>query len=312
MRLSGVILVVVLLAGCVFDDDLRYIPKTHTGFLLNYQAGAKTVVKLSEGTTETNWRAYTEMGEVSDFSGTEKTIWFAEAKAHKIFEYDPQSQTVIQTIETGTFTPDYLCAGEKVIFLSDATAGQIGFFRLKNKQLTVITPGYKPGQNVYRSGKFYVQADSQTVDIYDEQAYARVGSVSFNHPVKAIDVDARSRIFVHTISGNNAWQGFIDYNSNRLAKEEETVNYEKVRYTPYVERPLGKEYLRDIQKINGRLNTVVLPLCSDFEVDFFESVVYFLHQDSLYSLQLSDNLVQPLAALEGEFQKAWYFIEQIP
>ncbi|MEZ4777106.1 MAG: hypothetical protein R3D00_28275 [Bacteroidia bacterium] len=312
MRLFGIILAGLLLTGCVFDEDVRFIPETQTGFILNRQAATKSVIKITGDIAETHWLAYPGMGEISDFSGSEKTIWFAEAMAHKIFEYDPGSQGVVQSLETQSLTPHFICAGEKVILLSDSAADQIGFFRLKNQQLTIVGTEYKPGQAVYRSGKFYVQAGDKTVDIYDELAYASIGTAIFDHAIKSIEADARSRIFVHTTEGNNAWQGLIDYNSNSISKPEAAVNYEKVRYTPYVERPLGKEYLRDVQKINGKLNTAVTQACSDFEVDFFESIIYFLRQDSLYSLKIADNLVRPLAPLDGEFQKAWYFIEEIP
>ncbi|MDX2249108.1 MAG: hypothetical protein SF052_20140 [Bacteroidia bacterium] len=312
MRLLTILLAGTTLCGCVFDDDLRFVPQTHTGFILSQQTDQKSLIRIIADQVERDWKVYPGVGEISDFSGTEKTIWFAEGDKRQIFEYDPENQQVLQTFSTGELTPDYICVGESVILICDSVEEKIGFFRLKNEKLTLTTPGYKPGKAVYRSGKFYVKADDRIVDIYDEQAFASIGKAIFEYKIVEIEADARSRIFIHTREGNTSRQAFIDYNSNNIAEPEKVVAYEKIRYTPYVENPLGKEYMRDLQQVNGKLNIAGSPVCSDFEIDFFESVVYFIRQDSLYSLHIIDNAEAARIPLTGKFQKAWYFIKQIP
>ncbi|MEZ4828088.1 MAG: hypothetical protein R3C61_17660 [Bacteroidia bacterium] len=305
----AVIAVIVLMAGCVFDDDLRFVPQTGSVFL---HTGERNVIKITDTGATAEWKLAGAWEKVDDISGTQKTLWLAEGSTRQIWEYNPVEEQIVRSRETGTLSPHFIAAGDKVVAVCDTSEHLLGFFRQKDQVFTVVDPGFVPGRLAYRNGKFYIVADQKNVAVYDEQAYAQIGFVAFSHQIVSVEADARSRIFVHTREGSNSWQGMIEYNTNSIGIEEQPVGYKKIRYTPYVEKPLGKEYIRDIQLVNGRLNIEGTPECTDFEADFFESNVYLVQRDTLFSFEIATGKQAAILPFTGNFLKGWYFIEQIP
>ena len=74
----------------------------------------------------------------------------------------------------------------------------------------------------------------------------------------------------------------IYYHSDEISGAKTTVNFTKIRYSPFRDRPLGKELLSSVLQINGKLNYVPRPDASDFEVDFLEGSGFTIRQMILY------------------------------
>lgn len=314
LRLGIIGLIAVLLTGCAFDDDIRFHPATIASFLLLEHNGVSSVIKIDNQSAIFSYESLIgeSPGAITDIAGQDGDLWVSVWPGNTLLKVDPATDQVKQSVSTAPLVPHLIGAGENTIMVADTGAGILGYYLLKKEKWVYDTLDQISGPVLYFNQKFYLGLAATEVGIFSEKALTQIQKIDFQNRIEWIDADNRGRIFVHTRADSILSRGQIDFNGDVLAVPEAEVSYEKNIYTPYRERPLGKEYARDIILTDGKLNIPGRPLCDDAVADFFESVVYLVWGDTLYLRNINTQKNTVLGAIEGNFQKAEHFIDQIP
>ena len=108
------LLMVLIHAGCAFDDDTGYYPVTKRAFLLVADTtGVGKQLLLIEGNTLTrDWAQKAGMtGTLTAIASREDAHWIAAANPNQVHLADSKTDRLTRTFDTGDLRPDYLCAG---------------------------------------------------------------------------------------------------------------------------------------------------------------------------------------------------------
>ncbi len=303
------LLMVLIHAGCTFDDDTGYYPITKRAFLLVADtAGVGKQLLLIEGNTlAKDWVQKAGMtGTLTAIASREDAHWIASANPNQVHLADPKNDRLIQSFDTGALRPDHLCAGDEYLLISDSSARRIGFLHRKKGDLITMDLPAAPGKAVYRSRKFYLQLGSRKVQILREEALAMLAEVELTRPVVDLQVDNLISILVFT-RDSALYRAAIDYNTNSLSQAERPEAADKVQVSPIRVAIYGKERLSPVTLRDGRLFPGGYTGVTDFETDFFEAQVYYCARDSLFRHSISNSANQALGSLAGEIQNSFFF-----
>ncbi|TAE47592.1 MAG: hypothetical protein EAZ89_17475 [Bacteroidetes bacterium] len=294
-----------LLTACAFDNDAAYEPVTKAAVILaEDSSGAKSLIHISGGQMDTAWAASLLAGaSLTDMSGDGEGVWIA-TKEGGLFKIDAEG-LVNQTFTLNNITPHFICAGLDYVMISDSSRDQVVFVRKKEGHISLRSSMGKPGFLVYKSGKFYVKEDSSRVGIYREVALARTGAVETGHRIWDMIPGSRSAIYVYGGEGTR-YESQIDYNEDRISVEAVPVPYVKIRRSPYRVSRFGKEYTGYATLEGTRVSPGPPDAAQDFEADFFESLIYYRRQDSVFAWPIFIQQRTFLGRSDKKFLKSYY------
>ncbi|MDW8332578.1 MAG: hypothetical protein RMM53_00010 [Bacteroidia bacterium] len=156
----------LLLAGCAFDDDERFVPRPRAVyFLCSDDEGNRTVVKLNE-----TWQKTSEPATDFDVYKTEKSAVVWTVFGNRIRGRESATGKT-EEFTFDAFTPTGLCVGKDWhVVWGDK---KLCFFqsRAKNRKTVVVATDFTPRIALYNNRKFYFAADS-VVAVYHETAFA--------------------------------------------------------------------------------------------------------------------------------------------
>lgn len=306
---AGVLLLMLLQGGCRFDDDSAYYPFTQKAFLLitDSLSTDKQLIRIENETITPHWEQQLGInGTLTAIGSYENTCWIASALPNEVHLADPENNQLLQSFSTDDLRPDFICAGDQYVLVSDSAAHRIGFLHRKKGTLTTIDLTDAPSRAVYRSRKFYLQLGARTVAIFREEALATLGEVAFERTIEDLQVDNLISIQVFT-RDTALYQASIDYNTNALSVAERLETADQVQVSPIRVASYGKEWLGRVAMQDSRLSQGGFTEVTDFETDFFESTIYYVARDSLFRYRIATDDNQPFGPLIGEIQNSFFF-----
>ncbi|MEO0469459.1 MAG: hypothetical protein AAF206_07565 [Bacteroidota bacterium] len=301
------------LVACEFDGDLRYQVRTQRGFFWSQaDDGSRGIWVWQAGNlmpqAEAAWGVAAE--DVLSIDGREGELWIGLQNPNEAWQLDPLTDEVLQRIPLGDFQPHFLSIGESTLLLGDSSRQQIAFYDRSSESLVVDTIPGIPGQMAYRSQKYFVQTGPQQLTIYIESAFAPISEISLSHPIVDLVLDNGVQTIAITRTGDDFFQSAINYNTNRL-QDEFSVRYRKLRPTPFDHQIYGREYLQNIQLNGQRLFPGDLQPVEDFEIDFFESQLFLIRNDSLIQRSLLSEEERYLQDFPDSLVQAWFFVGEV-
>jgi hypothetical protein len=189
---------------------------------------------------------------------------------------------------------------------------------LKNEETKIFNLSEKPAIPVAANHKFYIKQGEKNMGIYEETNFGERENLVFNYPIQDIQVDVNTSagIWVQTKNQDTTYESSISllsdsYNfADRLRESKTNPPYTKKRYSPYSNKPFGKEYLYPVYLYKGKFSLIAsVQNISDFEMNFFESQVFYLKSSKLYHYNVAKKQTSELGAFSGSFLKSYFYLD---
>ena len=305
----------LLFCGCNgWDDDSEFESRTRAAYFLCEQAatGLNSVHKHADGGLEMGWnqRFGIADGDVGDLYSSASAIWLSDAENGRVLEIDPAEDRILQDISL-PHRADHFAVGEREIMVVDTAANQHSFYKRRNGDVLTLSLGDGNGPVLYNNARFYFQSDASTMQVIDEYAYTSRAEAALTYPISAFEFNRFKNIVVQT--ADTALRYFIILSGveDRLIGAEAIVAYQKIRHTPYLEARFGREWIEDVRLEGTQLLSGAWTLpdsAANFEVDFFESMVYYQWGDSLFQYDLNANSVTDKQFFNWELRSSAYWL----
>lgn len=311
-------LIAGLLGGCNWDDDSEFKVVTKASFFLvsPVNGGESSVLRLENGQIIPDWNGTFGIGNLAftDFTAETDKIWIADGLKNEIQEINLVSGKSERTYDTGDLIPHCMAVGTDFLLFGDSAAKQMGFLNLKNRDLTVIDVSLPPQRIVYNAQKFYIQFGTSVMAIYNELAFAPVASFDLQKPIIDFQLNTLKQVDVLTEDSTGHYLSTIEANGDFLSRENIDVSWIRKRSSPYFSSRFGSEFLGEVflrEDSTISANGVSGIDADAFEMDFFESVLQYTHNDSLFLRDLqADSLIsgQPFPWI---IHRGWHYIGTI-
>lgn len=309
------LLTLVLAWGCNgWDDDSEFESRTRAAYFLavNPLTGENAVHKYADGEFEMGWnqRFGISDGDVGDLFSSESTIWLSAASTGRLLEIDPADNSILQDISM-PHRVDFFAIGARQIFAVDTAQDQYSFYRHRNGDVVTIDVNGSAGPVLYNNTRFYFQSDSSTISIIDEYALTSRAEATPTRRISDFQFNRFKNIVLNTSDASGSHFILLSGVDDLLVGGEAPVTYTKARYTPYLEARFGREWVEDVRLEGNSLISGAFVLADsvrNFEVDFFESDLYYQWGDSLYLYDLELNSLSDKAFFDWELQKSAYWL----
>jgi len=313
--LVGGISLIMATTGCEYDVDEEFYIETRISFLLFEDSNNqdKSILALEDTILTFDWQKKIGLNASSlgDMQGSGSYLWVSDVQGNRILKIDPTAQRAVEIYELGTITPHLMSIGETYILISDTTTTRAGFIHIDKQDIYTRSLPEIPGKSLYRSNKFYLQTGDDILTIFNEQALSPTHSLKLKGTINDLQVEDEKFIVVYTHREDNSetlQASRINYNTDAFTLKEADTRFRKVRHSPYSVANFGKEYLENITlDFDGRLSVNNLNQVADFEADFFESRLFFMRLDSLFSYDIPVSDIRFLGKVEGKMARSWFY-----
>ena len=305
--------ILVIFSGCSLDDDQAFFITSRKAFFLleNTTEKTKTILGFSESGLRSDLQL--EWGvsrdQLSDMSAKQQMFWLAIADQQQVIQIDPSSEGVTQSFDTGSLFPHFLSIGDQYLLLSDTINKQIGFLHLASGKMFLRETQGTPMQAVWKAGKFYIAIKDLGISIFNEVALARQGILPLEGEIVELQADQAQSVYVYT--SDSLLESAIEVNADRWLYQERSINAVKKRWSTVRTPIFDKEWTSPVQlsSINNLMDPGMVYM-QDFEVDFFESRVFGLRNDSLFSYFLPTSELSYEGEIEGRMIKAYFWLTE--
>jgi len=286
--------VLMVLAGCGWDDDRSYAIESRASFLIANTAssGLSTVWRYEAGGLQAGWNGSVGVAD-QDFGGLEfkeGSLWLADAGSSEILQIDPSTDEVIGRISGLPIRPHTFALGERHILIGDTAARQIAFIRRKNGDEVVIDRDHAPGSVIYNNRLFFLQEGDSSLTVFDEWALTPRSELDLPYPIQELQFNRLRNAFMSMRDGEDDYLGSVSGTTGLVSREADPVPYQKIRFTPYLDPRFGSEWPDDLRLTDGELSSerLFFPMSmTNFEADFFDAKLFYQSGDSLYRYDLT-------------------------
>lgn len=310
------------LASCTYDDDTAFYPETPATVLWaetmgqGGPVGSLVMVRASgEVIPDWSWAPGANPAAVSAMAGDGQHMWLGIAATEEILRIDLQREALEKSFSVAPLSPHYLVRGEAALLFIDTTLqGTLGLLDLKDDTWEVLTfedslsSSLRFGPGAYKSQKYYLRTNRTQVGILYREARTLAAIWDLAVPVDYLEAGNGTEIFIYS-GPAPLRESRIDYHTDAPRGNTAGTSWRKIRHSP-IRTPLyGKEYSGRIglSQTDSTLQGMNLQGVSDFEVDFFESQVYFLQNDSLFRGDLQTKQSIFLTRFVGNLKGAAFY-----
>ncbi len=301
--------------GCDYDVDEEFYIETSISFILFADSNSqdKSILAIEDTTLTFDWQKKIGLNtnSIGDLQGSGAYLWVSDIQRNRILKIDPTAERAIEIYELETITPHLISIGETYILISDTTTTKAGFIHINKQDIYTRSLTNIPGKSIYRSNKFYLKTGNDVITIFNEQALSATHSLKLNGMIRDLQIEDEKFIVVYTYREQNSetlQESRINYNTDAFTLKEADTRFRKVRHSPYAVANFGKEYLENITlDFDSKLSVNNLNSVSDFEVDFFESRLFFLRSDSLFSYAIPLSNTRFLGKVKGKMARSWFY-----
>jgi hypothetical protein len=304
---------ILLLTGCVFDDDQPFIPDTQAVYLLveNRELGTQSLWKGKDQSFASHYEtqlAY-EQGEVNGIAGRNRSLWLASHKQKQIRELALPQETTVRSYDTDPLQPDKILVGEANILVVDQAQERLGLLSMKDETLDTMDMRGRASHLLYQAPYFYVITDSVKMRVYYEENLRLVDEVDFDEPVVDLFF-APNQVTVRALTNGPGGPEFYAWSpSNRVLNMRAKVPYRKLRYSPYLRQETGREWLAPVSLRQNRFFPTRLEPVEDFVMDFQRGELYYHAQDSLFFSDLETAQKTFMQTFPDAFGESFVYVD---
>lgn len=283
------------LQSCGWDDDSEYEARTRASFLIAEDAntGLRKVWKHEAGVLLEGWNRDLGIPD-ANFSGLEYLegeLWLGDAIGQRILRIDPSNDEVLERFDGLPIQPHYFSVGERYILIGDTITDQLAFIRLRNGEVIITEFEEEPGPAIHNNRLFFLQVGDSSIHVIDEWALTARHENDFSYTITEVQFNQLKNVYLTLKDdADDDYLGLLSGTDGSIAREGDPVAYQKIRYSPYLEARFGTEWLTDLRLNNTQLisGAIVFPdSMTNFEVDFFESRLFYNWQNTLYHYDLN-------------------------
>ena len=285
------ILLIFSLTGCAFDDDTRFVPKTRASFFRVQDSVTQeySLLKLENQTLTPDWNTTCGVNSqgLSAVQINTRGLWLADIQNKKLLLTNPADGSKEMEWKMDAWFPHYFMPGKKYILVSDTATSKSIFAWAKKDKLhdTKFQPG-PPRNCIYNAGKFYLLKGCCSVSVISEDAGVEIFSFTTTDTLTELGMNAYFYIYVFGQGSSGKVIYGIDPNTN-LISPPNPQSYDRAELSPWFRTTFGREYLDLVSIKDTVLNVPGFPhFANAFSCDFFNSMLYYQWQDSLYSYDL--------------------------
>lgn len=306
------------------DNDEGFEMLTKKSYLLAEDSLTKShkILKIenknvSEWTTPLNIN-----GEIGDICGKDNHFWISDVKNKEIIQFNAFDESKIKTFITNV-TPHYLCIGESHLLVCDTIENKIDYINLNNSKIQTFSLSEKPSIPAASNHKFYLKEGENNLGIYDEANFGKRENIQFKYNIRDIHIDVNGSVSAIIITKSPEDSLYLSrislltdgYSDSKNWREEIMKSpYQKARFSPYSNKAFGKETLTQnstpVSLYNGKIAILTTDKnISDFEIDFFESQIFYLKSSKLYQYDIAKKQISELSSFSGSLLKSYFYID---
>ncbi|MCI4669790.1 MAG: hypothetical protein MRZ79_16770 [Bacteroidia bacterium] len=294
------------LTSCTLDDDQRFVPETKGAYFLLNGLEGKSILGITEGNLSRDIAtAWGISEELHDMSGNENILWLL-AGENSLYEVNLEDFSSV-SFQLEGIKPTYISSGEDYLLISDTSNLQLGFFHKKDKELTLVPTSRKPAKALYRSAKFFIPMDSIYLNTYHETGIAFLAETQMLYPIIDLESDNRTSILVMMKEKDRWYRASVDWNNSQVLGLTNETAIRIIRATPYFRSAYEKEWLRNVEVDTTRRLFLTKDI-AQMEVDFFESDVYFVSEDTLERFNIRSRELEKLGVISEEIETSYFYI----
>lgn len=308
-----VIISLLIISACEFDQDSQFFPETTQAVFLTTNATEdRHLLLIEESAVDSIWEVQLGItsGAVSDISAINQELWVGSAEDRIIGLIDVNNRTLTNIQETGTFQPHFIGVGKDRVVAADTVADQLGFWDKEDFNVVITDLGSKPGVIAYRSGKFYIAIDRKIIVIWDERAIAERNRITTSTPIIDILIDNSVSTIAIQKDSVGLFETVVNFNTDHASRLDVPISHQKIRYTPFLRQSLGKELTENVLLTDSILSIRTLLSISgsitDFEVDFTESQLWILRENSLNLYRIREENEEIITSFSGSLVKSFF------
>lgn len=305
----------LLFFACSMENDELFVPSTQRAYFLleEKESGQKRICEVLDSSLycdvamEPTWDIKEE---IVDMAGYGDWLYVLTDES-AIYGINLSENPPYFSWRTNVYNanPSSIAAGEKYLLLGDSLNKQLIFVRHKQFNLgkTHIFVDKTPGKAIYRSGKFFVPMDSTWLESWHETGFSMLNEIEVGHPIMDIQANNRTSIVMLMKDGGEWRLGSVDWNNLQWLVDPQKTIIRHLRTTPYFRSAYEKEWLRDIQ-VDTTRRLFLTKNIRGMEVDFFESNVYFLSNDTLEKYNIRSRELTKMGTLRGDIVASYFYI----
>lgn len=311
------VLFALLLASCDNDEGFEMVTKKSYLLAKDSVTNKHEILKISDNTA-INWAVpLSSNGILGDICGKNNVFWVSDIQNKEIIQLNAFDESKEKTFQT-TIIPHYICVGESHLIVCDTIAKKIDYIELKNAKSQIFSLDEAPMLPTAANHKFYVKEGTKNLGIYDETNFGKRENILFKHKIADIQVDVNVQVgvWVQTSKNDTIYQSCISLlfdafsYPNRFREELAISPYTKKRYSPYSNKSFGKETLIPVSIYKGKISLLAGEKnITDFEIDFFDSNIYYLKAGQIYRYNINQKKTNQLGAFSGSFLKSYFYID---
>lgn len=283
-RISGIFAVLSLLlavAGCSFDDDTAYIPRTQGVFLLiDSPTDGGEVICIRDSSIDYNLAL--EPQRIACMAGSGRKLWLGDNHGGKLYLYDCADMSLVRSFSLpDSLVPNSLVAQDDLVFSADENRHTVFACDDHGHLRAMRTLPGNPWVLAVHSG--YVLACSYAtvywlnindLSIRDSAVFRESVTGASWMPPESFAVFSRDSV-------ENIYQATFSYQGKLISPETKQPGVSQIEYSPYRSQNFGHEYLRPVVAGIESASTPVGLLTGKYVMtDFFSPVWYSQQIDS--------------------------------
>ena len=294
--------------SCQFDNDESFWIRTLSTYFLEESLEGRRIIRLDENGVNPHWEQQLglEGDDISDMAGAGDRLWLTSASRQSVYEISARSGQLLNEYTIPNVQPSGIGVGDKYVLLTDSVNHQVVFLDKKKGDWVVRENIIRPGKVTYRSPLFFVEIDREQVGIFDARALALTQELIVGRPI--FDLQNDNRFFTLVYSGQDTvFESRIDFSTRNIGGRVRT-RFNKIRHSPFRSVDVGRELLDPVSLLQDQtLSLGPDGPVNDFEVDFFEGLIYFQRNDSLFRHPLSSLPQEYIVPMSGKFLRTFYY-----
>lgn len=314
--LAFICILVISFSSCDLDNDDSFYPEAQRTFLLLSDANGKqlAIVEDNEIAYHQEQNFNISQSTLTDIAGEEELLWLG-LNSSEILEINVKKKSVNTKKSLNGLIPNHIIIGIKYLLLIDTLNNKLGLWEKKKQEIVhTIELSKKPGSGTYLSGKFYIHLGEKHIGVLREVALLITNEIELPTPAGPIQSSSTNTLYLYSLQ-KPLTPYWIDYNIDNEVRVIPAVVFDQIFHSPYIRQQYGKEWLQNIELINGYMisskeRDTIFSTVNWAAIDFFEGAAWLTSQGNLVNVKLDTRAVQSSWPFADSVEMVWTYIAE--
>lgn len=300
------------IGGCVFDDDVQYIPEPIAGYwmLQDEQDQSLSILKVltdDELVWDYETRLAINAGMATDLDLLDDELVISIASEQKILTFGLPDETLLNTYTVSPINPHLVAIGKQRIAAVDTSSATIIWINRNDGSIIEDSLGGVVEQLYYMEPYFFLLEDSLLLKVWEENTLSQVEETIVPSEVSSVmKFERLNRIQLISEKGGEYKLYSWDFGPQVLAFNGVKI-YNKIAYTPYRRQETGREWTEDIELRGDFIPSLGLAPAEDFTTQFLTSQLYYHHTDSLWRVDMPSRARRFLTTFPYQIKQSRFY-----